>query len=41
MPTQKDTKTMAKSLRAALAERNIALSHGECLEIVARQFGFP
>jgi ATP-dependent Lon protease len=26
---------MAKSLRAALAERNVALSHGECLEIVS------
>lgn len=40
MPTQKDAKAMAKSLRAALAERNVALSHGECLELVARQLGF-
>ena len=40
MPTHKDVKTMAKSLRDALAHRNLSLSHSECLEIVARQFGF-
>jgi hypothetical protein len=34
-PPSKDAKAMAKSLRAALAERNVALSHGECLEIVS------
>jgi Glyoxalase superfamily protein/ClpX C4-type zinc finger len=39
MPTSKDAKAMAKSLRAALAERNVSLSHGECLEIIARQLG--
>lgn len=39
MLTQKDAKTMAKSLRNALGNRNVQLSHSECLEIVARQFG--
>jgi hypothetical protein len=34
-----DAKAMAKSLRQALAERKIELSHGDCLEIVSRQFG--
>lgn len=34
-----DAKLMAKLLRQNLAERNVALSHGECLELVARQFG--
>jgi len=40
MRTYQDAKTIAKSLRASLASREIALSHGECLEIVAQQFGF-
>lgn len=40
MSTLTDAKAMAKSLRDAMAGRKIALSHGECLEIVARQFGF-
>jgi hypothetical protein len=31
---------MAKSLRTSLAARSVLLSHGECLEIVAQQFGF-
>jgi len=35
-----DAKAMARSLRDALAARNVALSHSECLEIVARQFGY-
>lgn len=34
-----DAKAMAKSLRNALAERKIEVSHSDCLEIVARQFG--
>jgi hypothetical protein len=34
-----DAKAMAKSLRHALAERKIEVSHSDCLEIVARQFG--
>jgi catechol 2,3-dioxygenase-like lactoylglutathione lyase family enzyme len=38
MRTFRDAKVMAKSLRAALGERQVALSHSECLEIVARQF---
>ena len=40
MFTQKNAKTMAKSLRSCLVERNVSLSHSTCLEIVARQFGF-
>ena len=40
MRTHREAKAMAKTLRACLAERHLALSHGECLELVARQFGF-
>jgi Glyoxalase superfamily protein/ClpX C4-type zinc finger len=40
MRTYKDAKAMAKSLRESLAARSVLLSHSECLEIVARQFGF-
>jgi catechol 2,3-dioxygenase-like lactoylglutathione lyase family enzyme len=40
MRTYLDAKAMAKSLRAALAAKNIALSHSESLELVAKQFGF-
>lgn len=36
----RDAKVMAKALRAAMAKRNIELTHSETLEIVARQFGF-
>jgi catechol 2,3-dioxygenase-like lactoylglutathione lyase family enzyme len=38
--TYLQAKGMAKALRAALAARNIALTHGECLELVAQQVGF-
>lgn len=34
-------KTMAKALRGALAERGHALTHGQCLDLVARQLGYP
>jgi catechol 2,3-dioxygenase-like lactoylglutathione lyase family enzyme len=40
MRTHLQSKAMAKSLRDDLAAKNVALSHSECLEIVARQFGF-
>ena len=40
MRTCKDAKAMAKSLRNSLAARGVLLSHSECLEIVAKQFGF-
>jgi len=40
MFTQKNAKTMAKSLRDSLVGRKVSLSHSTCLEIVARQFGF-
>ncbi len=40
MRTWLQSKAMAKSLRESLAAKNVALSHGECLDIVARQFGF-
>jgi hypothetical protein len=39
MCTYLDAKAMAKSLRESLSGRNVSLSHSECLEIVARQFG--
>jgi hypothetical protein len=34
-----DAKTMAKTLRAALARRDIVITHSESLELVAQQFG--
>lgn len=40
MRTYRDAKAMAKSLRDSLAARRLTLSHSECLEIVAQQFGF-
>ncbi len=35
----RDAKTMAKTLREALAARDIDIPHSQALEIVARQFG--
>jgi len=40
MRNYKDAKAMAKTLRDSLAARSIFLSHSECLELVAKQFGF-
>lgn len=40
MHTFLDAKTMAKSLRTALADRHVDISHSDSLELVARQFGF-
>jgi catechol 2,3-dioxygenase-like lactoylglutathione lyase family enzyme len=40
MRTYLQAKAMAKSLRESLAGKNVPLSHSECLEIVAQQFGF-
>ena len=40
MRSFRDAKLMAKTLRDTLAARQVALSHSEALEIVARQFGF-
>ena len=40
MRTYKEAKAMAKSLRDALAAKSILLSHSNCLEIVAKQWGF-
>ena len=40
MRTYKDAKAMAKSLRDCLAARGVLLSRSECLEFVAKQFGF-
>ena len=34
-----DAKSMAKTLRAALAKRDITITHSESLELVAQQFG--
>ncbi|MEO9338103.1 glyoxalase superfamily protein [Mesorhizobium sp. SB112] len=39
MRTFQDAKAMAVTMREALAEKNLAVSHSEALEIVARQFG--
>lgn len=39
MRTVNDAKVMAKSMRDSLARKEIAVSHSECLEIVAKQFG--
>lgn len=33
-------KTMAKALRGALADQAIFVSHGQCLELVAKQLGY-
>jgi uncharacterized glyoxalase superfamily protein PhnB len=38
MRTYRDAKAMARALKTALAEKDIALSHGACLDIVAAQF---
>lgn len=35
-----DAKLMAKQLRQRLVEKSIELGHGECLELVASQFGY-
>lgn len=39
MRTFRDAKAMAKTLRQGLSERNIDLSHSDCLELVASLFG--
>lgn len=39
MRTFHDAKTMARTLREGLAQRNVELSHSEALELVAREFG--
>ncbi|MGK6316083.1 glyoxalase superfamily protein [Neorhizobium sp. DT-125] len=36
----RDAKVMAKSLREALVERKIELTHSQALELVATQFGY-
>jgi len=41
MRTFLEAKAMAKSLRSAMEERQIFLTHSECLEIVAAQFALP
>ena len=38
MRTYLDAKAMAKSLRTSLSQKQISLSHSECLELVAAQF---
>lgn len=41
MRTFREAKTMAKALRSELrARQGLDLTHSECLEVVARQFGF-
>lgn len=41
MRTFRDAKIMARSLRAALAQTGIEITHARSLEIVAAQFGLP
>lgn len=38
MRTYLDAKAMAKALRTSLEAKQIDISHGECLDLVARQF---
>ena len=40
MHIPRDPKAMAKTLRQALAERRVEISHGDSLECVARQLGW-
>lgn len=40
MHTFLDAKQMARALRQGLADRKLELSHSDCLELVAQQFGF-
>jgi catechol 2,3-dioxygenase-like lactoylglutathione lyase family enzyme len=37
----RDSKTMAKTLREALADKNVPLSHSESLELISKLFGLP
>ncbi len=39
MRDYRDAKAMAKAMREALANRDVAITHSEALEIIARQFG--
>jgi hypothetical protein len=39
MRTFRDAKSMAKALRQGLQERGLELTHSDCLELVAGQFG--
>ena len=40
MSVQDGHKTMARALRRALKTKGVELGHGECLELVAKTFGF-
>lgn len=40
MRTYLQSKDMATSLRESLAVHGVSLTHGQCLELVAKQFGF-
>ncbi|XYD11329.1 glyoxalase superfamily protein [Methylobacterium sp. NMS12] len=39
MPTVVEAKSMARAVESALRAKNVTITHGECLDIVARQFG--
>jgi len=39
MPTIDEAKSMARAMEVALRAKNLTITHGECLDIVARQFG--
>src|SRR5215472_8414341 len=36
----RDAKTMAHALRSALESRAVAISHSDCLELIAKAFGY-
>jgi hypothetical protein len=36
----RDAKTMAYALRTALQAKGVETSHSECLELIAKAFGF-
>jgi len=40
MRDYRDAKAMARRLREALAEKGFAVHHSDCLELIARSFGF-
>ena len=40
MRDNRDAKAMARRLREALAEKGLAVHHSDCLELIARSFGF-
>src|SRR5262249_14175576 len=40
MRDYRDAKAMAQSLRQALSDRSVTVTHSDCLELVSKAFGF-